>query len=379
MSLALATLLYEWRRYLAAVIALAVAGLLVLAMAGLFMGMGRSFTATIDRSPAEVMILPPQALTLFANNSGQPRRIIPGLYAHPDVLEVQELNGNFGYWSNFPKEGQPEKGLGVQVIIVDPVRGSVTMPNDFNEELIQSLREPFAVVVDRSTLDKLGVRVGDKAKLNGHTIWVRNTTEGYPSLFNAVIFISRQTANLLQMVYEGTRVGPLMIKIRDPARARQVAAELNVLGKGQYKAWSRGDLSRVSQRSMLKEGGISVMIGFAVVVGAFIGIVITWQTLQGALLANIKEFAGLRALGVSMGSLRRIVMELSMWVGLAGLALTAGLAGVVWLLARAFAVPMYFPLFIDVPVAVTLLIVALASGALSLGTLKKSQPADLLR
>ena len=59
MSLALATLLYEWRRYLAAVIALAVAGLLVLAMAGLFMGMGRSFTATIDRSPAEIILPAP--------------------------------------------------------------------------------------------------------------------------------------------------------------------------------------------------------------------------------------------------------------------------------------------------------------------------------
>jgi len=32
------------------------------------------------------------------------------------------------------------------------------------------------------------------------------------------------------------------------------------------------------------------------IVGVFIGIVITWQTLQGAILANIKEFASLRAL-----------------------------------------------------------------------------------
>jgi len=37
LSLALSTLIYEWRRYLAAVIALAVAGLLVLAMTGMFM------------------------------------------------------------------------------------------------------------------------------------------------------------------------------------------------------------------------------------------------------------------------------------------------------------------------------------------------------
>jgi ABC-type multidrug transport system fused ATPase/permease subunit len=49
---------------------------------------------------------------------------------------------------------------------------------------------------------------------------------------------------------------------------------------------------------------------------------ITWQTLRGAILANIKEFASLRALGVSMGDLRMIVMELGFWVGIAGLAAT---------------------------------------------------------
>ena len=49
MTLALSTLIYEWRRYLAAVIALAVAGLLVLAMTGMFMGMSKSFTAPVDR------------------------------------------------------------------------------------------------------------------------------------------------------------------------------------------------------------------------------------------------------------------------------------------------------------------------------------------
>jgi putative ABC transport system permease protein len=169
------------------------------------------------------------------------------------------------------------------------------------------------------------------------------------------------------------------VKISHPLRAREVAAELTAMSKGQFRAWSRADLSAASQKAMLKEGGIVVMIGFAVVIGAFIGIVITWQTLQGALLANIKEFASLRALGVSMGSLRLIVMELSLWVGLAGLVLTASLTGLLWVLARISGVPMDFPLFIDLPVAVTLLLIAILSGALSLGILKKSQPADLLR
>ena len=379
MSLALATLIYEWRRYLAAVIALAVAGLLVLAMTGMFMGMSKSFTATVDHSPAEVMILPPDADSLFGDRSGQPRRIIPEIYRHPEVLEVQALNFSFAMWSNFPQDGQSAKDDGVHVIIVDPVRGAVTLPSDFGDGLIAALQEPYSVIVDRTSLGKLGVKRGDKAKMNGNAVWVRGTTAGYPSMFNAMVFVSLQTAKLLHLYDDGPRVGALVVKIKHPAQAPQVAAELNVLAKGQYKAWSREELSTSTQKSMLKEGGIVVMIGFAVVVGAFIGVVITWQTLQGAILANIKEFASLRALGVSMGSLRLIVMELSLWVGFAGLLLTAALTGAVWMLAEGFGVPMDFPLFIDVPVAITLLIIAILSGALSLGILKRSQPADLLR
>jgi putative ABC transport system permease protein len=379
LSLALSILIYEWRRYLGAVIALAVAAVLVLSLTGMFMGLSKSFSATVDRSPGEVMILAPQAESLFSNNAGQPRRIIPEIYGNARVTEVQALNFNFAFWSNFPKEGQVAKSEGVQIIMVDPLPGAVTLPKDFGDDLVQALQQPYSVVVDQSSLNKLGVQPGDKAKINGLTVSVRGTTNSYPSLFNAIVFMSRQTGKLLSLLNEGQRVGPLIVKIKEPALAQQVAAELNATSQGHYKAWSRRDLSEASQKSMLKEGGISVMIGFAVVVGTFIGIVITWQTLQGAILANIKEFASLRALGVSMGALRLIVLELSLWVGVGGMFLAAAITGMVWVLGQGFGVPMDFPIFIDLPVAIALLTIALASGALSLGVLKKSQPADLLR
>ena len=372
-------MIYEWRRYLAAVVALAVAAVLVLSLTGMFMGVSKSFTATVDRSPGELMILAPQAESLFSNNSGQPRRIIPKIFGNPEVVDVQALNFNFAFWSNFPKDGQAAKAQGVQIIMVDPVPGAVTLPNDISDDLVQALREPYSVVIDQSSLNRLGVQVGDKAKINGLAVTVRGTTNGYSSIFQAMVFMSRQTGKLLNLLNEGPRVGPLIVKIKDPALAQQVAAELNAASEGHYKAWSRQELSESSQKSMLKEGGISVMIGFAVVVGTFIGIVITWQTLQGAILANIKEFASLRALGVSMRALRMIVLELSLWVGVAGMFLATTITAIVWVLGRNFGVPMDFPLFVDLPVASALLIIALASGALSLGVLKKSQPADLLR
>ena len=40
---------------------------------------------------------------------------------------------------------------------------------------------------------------------------------------------------------------------------------------------------------------------------------------------------------------------------------------------------MDFPLFVDIPVGIMLMLIAIVSGLISLGVLKKSQPADLLR
>lgn len=363
---------------MAAVIALAVAGLLVLAMTGMFMGMALSFTATVDKSPAQILILPPQADGLFGD-SGQPRRMIPLVYQHPGVVEVQPMIMNGAQWSNFPKDGQPPKADWVRVVVVNPVKGAVTMPSDFSDATIEALQEPFAVIVDRSSLGKLGIKVGDKAKMNGRTVTIAGMVDGYPNMFNTQVFTSYQTAKLLYIADDGPRVGPLLVKLKDPTRAKAVAAELNAIGTGQFKAWTREELSKSSQMGMMKEGGIAIMVGFMALVGIFIGIVITWQTLQGAILANIKEFASLRALGVSMGTLRLIIMELSFWVGVAGLFLTVVLVSGVALLAKFGGVPMDFPLFIDIPVAIMLMIIAILSGLFSLGILKKSQPADLLR
>ncbi|MEO8114302.1 MAG: ABC transporter permease, partial [Phenylobacterium sp.] len=65
MSLALATLLYEWRRYTAAVVALAFSGLLILAQVGMFTGIVKGITATIDRSRADIIILPAKMESLI--------------------------------------------------------------------------------------------------------------------------------------------------------------------------------------------------------------------------------------------------------------------------------------------------------------------------
>jgi putative ABC transport system permease protein len=390
MSLALSTLLYEWRRYMAAVMALALSGLLVLAMTGVFIGIGKGFTATIERSSADIIIMQPGATSLIGGPSGVPRRFIPMAYRNPSVVEVQPLDGAGGSFQSVKdvdptmsqaeraKQGAPRQQY-VQTSIIDTTPGAVTIPTDYSRELVDALRQPYTVAIDETAVRKLGVNLGDKALYNGQTVTVAGITRGYPNMMQANVVMSRDTLRMLGQADTGPRVGPLMVKLRDPSQAERVAGELNVLGDGQWKAWTRQELADANAGAMFEEGILVIIIGGCVVLGTIIGVAITWQTLRGAIMANIKEFASLRALGVGMGSLNRIVMELSFWVGLVGVAAAIGLTLLVQMLALANAVIISLPPVLLIIVGGGLVIIAMLSGLLSLGILKNSQPADLLR
>src|ERR1700761_3028462 len=124
MSLALSTVVYEWRRYMAAVVALAFSGLLVLAQVGFFVGIAKSVTANVDRSPADLMVLPPKADSLL-NSGGMPKRVEPLIYLNPEVVSTQDLTENGGSFSNLAA-GTEKKRSFVSTIGVDPYPGSLT-------------------------------------------------------------------------------------------------------------------------------------------------------------------------------------------------------------------------------------------------------------
>lgn len=390
MSLALSTLLFEWRRYMAAVMALALSGLLVLAMTGVFIGIGKGFTAQIERSAADIIIMQPGAKSLINGPSGVPRRFIPLAYNHPAVVEVQPLDGAGGTFQSIkevdPTRSQAERAAQgaprqkfVQSSIIDTTPGSVTIPTDYSRELVGALRQPYTVAVDETALTTLGVKLGDKALYNGQTVTVVGVTRGYPNMMQPGVVMSRDTLRMVGQADTGPRVGPLMIKLRDPSQSKIVATQLNAMGNGQWKAWTRQELADANAGAMFEEGILVIIIGGCVVLGIIIGVAITWQTLRGAIMANIKEFASLRALGVGMGSLRRIVMELSFWVGVVGVAAAIGLTWLLSLFALSKAVIIALPLPLLIVVGGGLIAIAMLSGFLSMGILKKSQPADLLR
>ena len=379
MSLALATLIYEWRRYLAAVIALAFCGMMVLAFSGLFAGIIHSDFATWERSRADIIILPHNTKTLVNSNASLPARVQPMIYLNPEVVDVEPLSGDGAQFINIPKPGEKQVQKWVQIFGVEPSKGSVTLPVDYTDAERVALMEPGAVAIDASAQAQLGAKLGDKASLNGNTVWVRVILHNYASAEQPILVTSIETLRLLGMQRDGLRVGPLMVSIRDPKRAEIVRDQLNAISGGAYTASTMKEFNLANERAVMGQQIIGLLLGFSVFLAILIGIGVTSQTLRGAILSNIREFASLRALGISMRSLRLIVMELSFWVGIAGLGAALLFTAVIALAAGSIGLPIVMRAPTMLQVCILLLVISVVSGAMAMGILKKSQPADLLR
>jgi putative ABC transport system permease protein len=380
MSLALSTLIYEWRRYLAAIIALALAGVLMLALGAMFIGMMQSFTVTIDKSRAELIITSPNAKASGGPGGGSgslPKRVVPLIYRHPDVVEVQDLPDDFG---RFYGPGEPSPSM-VNIMIIDTSPNGLTLPDDFTDAMRRAIEEPYAVGIDVSAMKQLGVKLGDQATLNGRTVRVALIMDGYANAQLPGLVMSRQTQRLMGRAND-EQLGLLMVRVKNNGTLKDVERirnELNSMSDGLYRAWTKPELTASTTKEMMSEGFIVILLTFLSAIGFIIGVVITWQTLRGAILANIKEFASLRALGVSIGQLRGVVMELSLWVGVLGIGAAALLMTGVALLAKSVNLPMGFEPGSVIQTAVLLLAISIGSGALTLGALKKGEPADLLK
>jgi putative ABC transport system permease protein len=362
------------------VIALAFSGVLILAQMGLMTGILRAFTATIDRSPAEIIILPPKAQSLMGTTEAVlPSRIRPRMYLHPDVAAVDTWEFQVAEWTNIPGPGEKQVRAFARVAMVDPAPGSVTLPVDFPESARRALEAPLSVVLDASSTAKLGAKVGDSVIVQGQTLQVAGLVTGYANIELPTAFVSRDTLIRLRLMTGGDQTGLLLLKLKSPERAAAVRDFLNERSNGEYRAWLREDLSEANAEAFMQEQIVGLLLGFSLVLAVLIGIGITSQTLRGAVASNIREFASLRALGVSMPALRGVVVELSFWVGIAGLLGAAVLTGAVLAAAWMTNITMSLPLPYVGGVAVLLMGISLVSGFLSLGALSRSQPAELLR
>ncbi len=374
-ALARKTLIYEWRRFLPAMLAVGFAGLLQLLQLALVLGIFGSTSLYITGSSADVWVGYPGTQSVGSGRTID-ADVESRVLMDPAVLRVEPYIWVDGDWRGPAETG----GVSVFVSGIDPSPDALMFSKALPPSLRARLAEPDAVVVDRSVLNQLGVDIGQTATINGHQVRVVGISSGLRALGGVNVLCSLDTARELDE--DPADIGPtyLVAKLRDPRQANAVAARLRGdTAFGPYTTWSAKDFARRSVLYWLFDTGAGAGVLFLAGIVFLVGAVITSQTLIAAVNGSVREYATLNALGVGVAALRRVVLEQAFWVGALGL-LGAGLLGVVlMLLARSQDVPVVLTLPAVLVCIILVMGLAAVSGLAAMRSLHRADPATLLR
>jgi putative ABC transport system permease protein len=375
-ALARKTLLYEWRRFLPAILAVGFAGLLQLLQAALVLGIFGSASVYITGSAADLWVGYPGTQSVNLGRSIDPN-VEMRLLMDPAVAQVEPF-----VWLDADWRGSGDTG-GVSVFVsgIDPDRNGLMFARALPATLRARLNEPDAVIVDRADIDKLGVGIGGSASINGHRVRVVGVSSGLRALGGVNVVSSLDTARRLDSdPADGDRPTYVVARLRDPAQADAAAQRLRGDGAfGRYDVWTAKSFARRSELYWMLDTGAGAGVLFLAGIVFLVGAVITSQTLVAAVAGSVREYATLNALGVGVGALRWVVLEQAFWVGAIGLLGATLLGALFLLLARSQDVPVV----LNVPASLACVVLAMGlaavSGLAAVRSLRRADPATLLR
>ncbi|MFJ7566569.1 ABC transporter permease [Herminiimonas sp. NPDC097707] len=371
--LARKTLLYEWFRFMPAVMAVGFAGVLLAVQAALVMGIFGSAAVYVTASSADLWAGYPGTQSV---NFGRPigQDVEMRLRMDPDVTAVEPYIWVDGDW----RGSAGASGVSVYVSGID-TQGSMMFSRILSPGMRQLLQEPGAVIIDRAERDQLRAGNDDTAWINGQRVHIVAALNGLRGLGGVNVITSLDTARMLQT--DGAQ-GPsyYVAKIRSDAKPATVAAHFEPDPRfGPFSVWTARSFAKRSQLYWLFDTGAGVAVLFMATIVLLVGAVITSQSLLGVVASSAREYAMLNALGVSHRSLSRVVISQSGWIGGAGLIIAALASTALLSIAAAYGVPINMSISVALICTVLVLILALVSGLFALRGLMRADPTLLLR
>lgn len=375
-ALARKTLIYEWRKFLPAALAVAFSGLLLLMMTALMFGIFSSAGVYVSRSEGDIWAGYPGTQTVELGRP-IPRDTEMWLRMDPAVVQVEPFQWLDGDW-----RGPVERGsVSVFISGIDPAPNGMMFSHVLALTDRARLLEPGAVIVDAADLSKLGLDIGGTAFLNGHRVKIVAAANGLRTLGGVNIVTSIATARtLVSDPAERDKVAYYIARLAPGTNADAVRDRLAPIATAhRFAVWTHDEFAYNAATYWMFETGAGLGFIFLSFVVFLVGVVITSQTLFAAVASSVREYAMLNALGAGIGALRKVILEQAFWVGTMGVIVGSLVSISLALLAHGQDVPISFNYIAAVACGALVMAIALISGFLAVGAINHLEPANLLR
>jgi putative ABC transport system permease protein len=376
-------LLGDRAKYLALVIGLSFAVLLIAQQGSIFLGLLLRSTGPLQNvSQPDLWITDPYVKfiseTRYLSEVDLQRvRSVPGVaWAEPffSARGIVELPGG-GFKS-------------VNVVGIDRTT-MIGRPPEVLVGNLEDLRIPDAVFVEEGSIRRLGYtgpdgqmlfpKVGDVLKLNDRRaviVGVVRAKAGFDS--PAVMYTSYD--NAISYVPLGrNRISFILVGVKPEVGRAEVQASINRLPE--LAAFTRLEMQLRSIDFILKETGIGINFGITVTLGVIIGLAISAAIFYQFTLENLRNFAVLKAMGARWHQLVGMIFLQAIWVGLIGFGIGVGVAGAFSLLGRrpAAELSVFFPWQLLVGALGAMILCVLVASFVSLQRVLRLEPAVVFK
>ncbi|MGE3110003.1 MAG: ABC transporter permease [Phycisphaerales bacterium] len=327
LRIALLMLLGDRGKYLALVLGLSFAVLLIAQQAAIFLGLLTRATGVLQNVGQADLWVTDKA-TRFVSEARP--------MSDTDLLRVRSIDGVAWAQPLFAARAMVEldnsKFQTVQLLGIDRTT-MIGRPPEILEGSLESLRAPDAVMLEDSGREKLGhPRIGDTLRLNDQRAVVVGFCRA-KSGFDSNVIVYTTYDNALQFVPVGRKALTFILVKAAPGRTvESVASEIEAqTGLG---AFTREKMQQKTIQFIITETGIGINFGITVLLGFIVGLVVSGAILYQFTLENLRNFGVLKAMGARTRVLIAMILLQAFVAGIIGYGIGVGLAGTFGLLSR---------------------------------------------
>lgn len=325
--LALRMLTRDTGKYLALVVGLTFATVLITQQASIFLGLLKRATGILQNvGQPDLWVMDPRVQTVLEIRNMSERdfdrvRTVPGVaWAEPlfSARAVVELTD--GSYKTAQLIGIDRSTL-------------IGQPPEMLAGRLEDLRAPDAILIDEGSRKRLAwPEIGDVLRLNDRRAVVVGFCRaklGFDS--NAMIYTTFDNARRFTPLGRDT-IPIILVKVHDGRDPLAVARDIEQ--RSGLGAFTREQLIARSTRFILTQTGIGINFGTTVLLGFIVGLAVTAAIFYQFTIENLRHFAVFKAMGASNATLVRMVLLQAFTVGGIGICVGSGLAAAFSLLGR---------------------------------------------
>ncbi len=351
-----------------------------------FLGaVGDTATVVYRLMPMDLLIRSPDYVHLFEPDSID-ESISYSIASLAGIAEVIPIDTVLAPWQN-PDNFETRA---MAAIGIDPPRPAVV-----TEELLEKTRllsSPEFVLVDRASRAEFGpaeegkfgpADVGRSTEVNGRQVRVVGTFKMGTGLAAAgALMTSREGFQRIAPGSHQGRVSMLLIRLQPQASVLElqstIEAKLRQLGFVNYQVLLAEEAMWHERLRWYTETPIGLIFAMGVALAVVVGGVICYMVLAAEVLANLPEYATLKAMGYSNGFLGRTLLHQSLLLAIGAYIPATLLSFVLYAITSSLAsIPIAMTLERLLLVGVLSTIMCMAAGIIAVRKLTKAEPASL--